>query len=151
MPSEVLEGEGMIACTETILAYNELFSFLHQRYGKRAVLKFWEGISDNFLANLRALVAEKGIEGMKEYWGRTLKEERAGYKIESGPDYFKIEMHECPSVGILRRHKGIEKYPAYCEHCDLLYRRIIEDYGFSYRIEYFDQEKGMCRITVRKI
>jgi hypothetical protein len=140
----------MISCTETILAYSELFSFLHECYGKEAVVKFWEGLSDNFLCNLRKLVKEKGIEGMRKYWGRTLKEESAKYKIEYGTDFFRIEMYRCPSVGLLRRHKGLKRYNEYCKHCDTLYRRIIEDYGFSYRIKYIDEEKGICLIEVRK-
>ena len=141
----------MISCSETILAYNELFSFLHKRHGKEAVVKFWKGVSDDFLGNLRKLVKEKGINGMREYWGRTLKEEKAKYKIEHGPDFFGIEICRCPSVGLLRRHKRIKKYHDYCKHCDTLYRRIIEDYGFSYSIEYLDEEKGICRLEVRKI
>ena len=35
----------MVSCTEFILAYNELFKFLEEGYGKRAVIKFWEYIS----------------------------------------------------------------------------------------------------------
>ncbi len=140
----------MISCTETILAYNELFSFLHKRYGKKAVVKFWESVSDDFLDNLRRLVKEKGLNGMMEYWGRTLKEEKAKYKIKHGKDFFSIEMYKCPSVGLLRRHKEIKGYRDYCKHCDTLYRKIIEDYGFSYLIEYINEEKGVCRIEVKK-
>lgn len=141
----------MISCTETILTYDELFSFLYKRYGKKAVIKFWEGVSDNFLKGLRRLVKEKGIEGMREYWGRTLQEEKAGYRIKYGKDFFRIEMYRCPSVGLLRRYKRLKKYRDYCKHCDTLYRRIIEDYGFSYKIEYLDEEKGICQIEVRKM
>ena len=65
----------MISSTEFIMAYNELFKFLEEHYGKEAVIDFWIGISDNFLNNLRKLVAKKGIEGMKEYWTHTLSEE----------------------------------------------------------------------------
>ncbi|MBI4377623.1 MAG: hypothetical protein HY578_00850 [Nitrospinae bacterium] len=141
----------MISCTETVLAYNEMFSFLHKRYGKKAVVKFWEDVSDEFLRNLRELVKEKGIKGMREYWGKVLKEEEAKYKIRYGRDFFRIEMYRCPSVGLLRRHKGINRYKDYCKHCDILYRRIIEDYGFSYSIEYMDNKKGICRVEARKI
>ena len=141
----------MISCTETILSYNELFSFLHEKYGEQAVLRFWEAVSDRFLRNLRELVREKGVQGMLEYWGRTLPEEGAAHEITvKDDDFFRIEIFKCPSVGVVRRNRHIKKYPDYCRHCDALYRRIIEDYGFSYKIEYLDEEKGVCRITVRK-
>lgn len=138
----------MISCTEFILAYNELFKFLHKKYGKKAVIEFWEYISDKFLTNLDFLVKEKGIAGMEEYWTHTLTEEGADYQMHAGPDHFEISMKKCPSVGILNKSK-VEKYPDYCEHCEILYKRVIEKYGFEYKIKYIDKEKGICRLSVR--
>jgi len=140
----------MISCTEFILAYNELFKFLHKKDGREKVISFWEAISDDFLQNLDSLVKEKGIEGMKEYWTQTLIEEGANYKMTADEDEFKIELYECPSVGILRRTKHIKRYPDYCKHCGILYPRIIERYGFNCYVKYIDEEKGVCRLTVEK-
>ncbi|MCM8820828.1 MAG: hypothetical protein NC932_02625 [Candidatus Omnitrophica bacterium] len=139
----------MISCTEFILAYNELFKFLHKRYGKKAVIDFWIYISDNFLTNLEHLVEEKGIAGMAEYWTHTLTEEKAEYCMEVGKKHFRIYMKKCPSVGIMNQRK-VEKYPYYCEHCDILYKRIIEKYGFDYRIKFIDKNKGICSIKIIK-
>ena len=139
----------MISCTEFILAYNEFFKFLHRRHGKHAVMDLWVGISDRGLGNLRELVAKKGIQGMKEYWGRTLSEEGADYTMTANKDTFTIEMHRCPSVGILN-DAHIEKYPNYCAHCEVLYSRIMKDHGFSYQTEYVDQDKGACKITIKR-
>ena len=148
MPAEILEGGKMISCTEFILAYNELFKFLDKKGGKKKVINFWEGISDNFLQNLETLVREKGIEGMKEYWTHTLTEENAKYKMSADKNRFSIKIYECPSVGILRKTKHIKKYPDYCKHCGVLYPRIIEKYGFKCHIAYIDEEKGICRLKV---
>ena len=137
----------MISCTEFIPVYNELFKFLHKKYGKKAVVDFWKYISDEFLKNLDKLVKEKGIGGMAEYWTHTLTEEGAEYTMSVGRDYFEIYMKKCPSVDILNR-KGLRKYPFYCEHCDVLYRRVIEKYGFRYKIKFIDTQKGRCKLTV---
>ena len=51
----------MISCTEFIPSYSELFKYLEKRGGKEEVVRFWEYLSDNFLNNLRDLVAENGI------------------------------------------------------------------------------------------
>jgi len=139
----------MISCTEFILAYNELFKFLHERYGKKAVIDFWVYISDNFLTNLERLVREKGMAGMAEYWTHTLTEEKADYCMCAGKNYFKIYMKQCPSVGLLNKKK-VKKYPYYCEHCDILYKRIIEKYGFSYEINFLDKDKGVCELKILK-
>ena len=151
MPAEILEGGEMISCTEFILVYNELFKFLDKKGGKKKVINFWKAISDNFLQNLDALVKEKGIQGMKEYWTHTLTEENAKYKMTADENRFSIEMYECPSVGILRRTKHIKKYHDYCKHCGVLYPRIIEKYGFKCCTEYIDEEKGICQITIEKV
>lgn len=139
----------MISCTEFILAYNELFSFLEENYGKQAVIEFWEYISDEFLNNLDRLVREKGIKGMEEYWTHTLTEEGADYEMKVEGNEFEIYMKKCPSINILNK-SGIRKYSSYCEHCDLLYRRVIEKYGFFYNIEFIDEAKGVCRLTVKR-
>lgn len=139
----------MIPAKEFILAYNELFKFLHRKYGKKAVIDFWKFISDEFLTNLIFLVKEKGISGMAEYWTHTLTEEGAEYKMGVGPNYFEIYMKRCPSIGILRKRK-VEIYPYYCEHCNVLYKRIIERYGFTYKIKFIDKQKGICYVKVKK-
>ena len=169
----------MISCMEFIHAYSELFRFLHERYGRAAVGRFWEGISDRFLTNLRDHVGRKGMEGMYEYWTHTLTEERGDWEMElrcgghrrllkchgdqpvaetrtggepwaEGPDaVFQIRMHACPSVAKLRRATHMKPYASYCEHCDALYRRVIEPFGYTYEIAYLDPDKGACRLTVK--
>lgn len=138
----------MISCAEFILAYNELFKFLDKKYGKDAVVNFWKYISDNFLDNLDRLVREKGIKGMAEYWTHTLIEEKADYIMKADKNSFEIHMKQCPSVGILNKNKVV-KYPYYCEHC-VLYKWIIEKYGFTYKIDYIDRDKGICCVKVTK-
>jgi len=141
----------VISCTEFILSYSELFKFLDQRHGPRAVLKFWEGLSDDFLQNLRKLARTRGLQGLRVYWTHTLEEEAADYDMYATPNTFTIEMHHCPSVAKLRHAKHIKPYARYCDHCDVLYARVINDYGMRYRLEKIDEEKGICRLTVTKV
>lgn len=138
----------MISCTEFILAYSELFSFLEERHGKESVLRLWEELADVFLVNLRDLVAQKGLAGMHEYWSHTLSEEGGDYSLSLTDDEFHIEMRSCPSVGILRRSTHIRPYPDYCEHCTVLYRRAIEPFGYLCEVDIQDPVAGRCRLTV---
>ena len=141
----------MISCTEFIPAYSELFKFLEQQGGKAAVVNFWENLSDAFLTNLRDLVTEKGLAGCFEYWSYSLSEEAADFKMTLDEDkqIFTIEMHKCPSKGRLLERKDIQPYHAYCEHCDLLYRRVLEPLGFEYIIDLSDCDKAACKLIVR--
>lgn len=142
----------MISCAEFIPAYSELFKYLESEGGKEAVLDFWTYLSDNFLGNLRSIVEKKGIRGCWEYWSHTLNEEAADFTMELDEEAgeFKITMHHCPSKGRLLELKHIEPYRNYCQHCDILYRRILEPLGFEYIFNFSQCDKAKCFLTIRK-
>ena len=143
----------MISCTEFIPAYSELFKYIESVGGKEAVVGYWEYLSDKFLTNLNDLVVEKGIRGCWEYWTRTLNEEAADFLMELDEDAgeFKIEMYHCPSMGRLIELKHIEPYRYYCEHCDVLYRKVLEPLGYYYDIDLTECDKAKCVITVKRL
>ena len=142
----------MISCTEFIPAYSELFKYLEKVGGKEAVIRFWEYLSDNFLGNLKSLVEQKGIRGCWEYWKHTLNEEAADFTMELDEEagLFKITMHHCPSMGRLLKIEHIEPYQDYCQHCDILYHRVLEHLGFEYEIDLSQCDKAICSICVRR-
>ena len=142
----------MISCTEFIPTYSELFKFLHNRDGKEAAVKFWENLSDAFLTNLRDFAAQKGLAGCFEYWSHTLSEEAADFRmtLDEENSVFEIEMHHCPSKGRLLGYKHIEPYEFYCDHCDTLYRRVLEPLGLEYDIDLTNCYKAACKLTVKK-
>src|SRR5688572_16920822 len=116
----------MIPCTDFIPAYSELFKYLEEQSGPEAVEDFWNYISDNFLGNLRDLVAANGLRGCWMYWSHTLNEEAADFNMELDEErgVFTINMLRCPSMGRLKETIHIEPYHDYCRHCDVLYRRV---------------------------
>ncbi|MBN1352754.1 hypothetical protein JXJ21_25420 [candidate division KSB1 bacterium] len=142
----------MLSCTEFIPAYSELFKFLHAKGGKQAVVDFWENLSDAFLGNLRELAESKGLRGCFEYWSHTLPEEAADFRmtLDEGAGIFKIEMRACPSKGRLLAAAELTPYPAYCEHCDSLYRRVLEPLGFEYDIDLSQADQARCVLIVRE-
>lgn len=142
----------MISCTEFIPAYSELFKFLHAKGGKDAVVKFWESLSDKFLTNLRDLAATKGLAGCFEYWSHSLTEEAADFRmtLDEGQGTLEIEMRGCPSRGMLNNSKHIEPYEHYCEHCDVLYRRVLEPLGFKYNIDLTACKEARCKVVIGK-
>ena len=141
----------MISCTEFIPAYSELFKYLDKKHGKKAVVDFWNYLSDKFLTNLKELVVENGIRGCWIYWNKTLNEEAADFTMEldEAAGEFSIIMHYCPSKGRLLKYEHIEPYRDYCEHCDVLYRRILEPLGFEYNLDRSQTKHARCRITVK--
>ena len=142
----------MISCTEFIPAYSELFRFLHRRGGKKAVNDFWGYLSDKFLGNLKELVEKKGLRGCWEYWSHTLNEEAADFMMEldEKAGEFRILMHHCPSKGRLLKERHILPYPDYCEHCNVLYRRVLEPLGYEYVFDGSQCDRAKCAIIVRR-
>lgn len=142
----------MISCTEFIPAYSAYFSFLHELDGKEAVVRFWEYLSDTYLDNLRDLAKEKGLRGLYEYWAAALNEEAADFVMTLDEDegVFQIDMRHCPSKGRLLQLTQMEAYPDYCQHCDVLYRRVLEPLGYEYDIDLSRTDQAQGTITVRK-
>lgn len=139
----------MIGSTEFIYAYNELFKFLEEKSGKEKVIKFWEGIREQFLTNLRDYIAADGIRGMHRYWSHTLGEEGGRHHMSVYDDLFVIDMHDCPSAR--KVHSGrVEPYHAYCEHCAWLYPPMIREFGYDVEYYLLSCEQGRCRMMVKK-
>lgn len=141
----------MISCTDFIPAYSELFKYLEHLGGKQAVRDFWSHLSDNFLNNLRELVAEHGIRGCWLYWTHTLNEEAADFTLELDEEagLYKVTMHHCPSKGRLLEYEHIEPYPDYCQHCPALYQRVLEPLGFEYIKDMSGCDEARCSTVIR--
>ncbi len=141
----------MISCREFIPAYSELFKYLHEKSGYGAVQDFWAALSDSFLGNLRDLVSTKGLAGCFEYWSHTLPEEAADFRmtLDEDNEVLEIEMRRCPSKGRLIETQHIEPYEFYCEHCEALYKRVLEPFGFDYLADLSQCDKAKCRIIIK--
>jgi hypothetical protein len=141
----------MISCTEFIPAYSVLFKYIEDKKGKSAVIDFWNYLSDIFLTNLKDEVVKNGITGCWIYWDKTLQEEAADFTMELDEDAgeFSITMHQCPSKGRLLEFKHLEPYRDYCEHCEVLYRRVLEPLGYTYDLDRSQTEQAKCHLSVK--
>lgn len=140
----------MISCVDYIYTYSELFKYLEERGGYGKVVELWEGIREEFLANLRDYVARDGLKGMYAYWSHTLGEEGGRHHMSLYDDMFVIDMHDCPSAKKVFREGRIEPYPKYCEHCPVLYPPLLREFGYDVEYHIIDCESGQCRLVVRK-
>lgn len=137
----------MISCTEFIPAYSELFKFLEKRGGYDEVLRYWDFISDTYVEKLLGgLAEEKGILGCWEYWSRALNEEAADFTMTLDPDKQEItsEMRFCPSKGLLMSLKHMEPYHAYCEHCSVIYDRVLLKRGIAQEQDHSRVDEARC-------
>ncbi len=143
----------MISCTEFIPLYSEFFSFLESKGGHDAVLRYWYHISDTSIGdktNPNSLISkcEKfgGFDGALAYWGHTLSEEACDvYKVvDPVRRYTYSHMRYCPSKGMLNSLEHIEPYYDYCEHCKIIYSRVLEKYGVVFERDHSKIDQAEC-------
>ena len=107
----------MLGCYDFCGHYEWTFEWFRARGGEPLVREYWDKcIAQDSQTHAAALIAAKGIEGMKEYWGHTLDHEVAVHHCTATDKVYRIDMHECPSKGFLIRN-GLEQYHDYCDHC----------------------------------
>lgn len=143
----------MISCTEFIPLYSEFFKYLESRGGEAAVMDYWIHISDTSIGdktnpNSLAYKCEKlgGFEGASAYWGHTLTEEACDlYEIKNPVKRYTYSlMRHCPSRGMLNSLEHIEPYHNYCEHCKVIYSRVLEKYGVIYERDHSQIDNARC-------
>lgn len=143
----------MLSCTEFIPLYSEFFKYLEKRGGKDAVMEYWFYISDNSIGdktNPNSLASfierEGGFKGAISYWNHTLSEEACDILrvIDEKNRYCYEHMRHCPSRGMLNSVSHIEPYHDYCEHCKVIYSRVLEKYGIVYERDHSKIDNAEC-------
>lgn len=143
----------MISCTEFIPLYSEFFKYLDSRGGYEEVLKYWYHISDTSLSDLTnphsmAYQLERlgGFEGARAYWGHTTTEEACDTYSVVDPvkKYSYGRMNYCPSRAMLNEMEHITPYEHYCEHCKIIYSRVLERYGMVYERDHSMVHEAKC-------
>ena len=144
----------MISCTQFIPAYSELFSYIEDFHGRKAVDDFWKALFDpeNGAVPLDAYIAREGIRGCYSYWTGSLNEEAADFTmyLNEKAGWFLLTMHHCPSKGRLldlQKETGLEPYHDYCLHCDS-YRFAVEKHGLKYIYNFAGVERAACSILI---
>lgn len=134
---------------EFIVNYNETFQYLHDRFGKADVVALWDFLADTNV-ELYEKVKEGGLEGYLDYFygeaGLSAREDVMG-GVGIGPDgAYRERIVDCPSVSEMEE-RGKRPYRYYCEHCYWLYRKALEENGFTYDAYYELQPKdaGYCK------
>jgi hypothetical protein len=122
--------------------YEWTFAWLEGRGGKKLLHEFWdEGIARDSQQHAAKLISEKGIAGMKEYWGHTLDHEGAGYNTAATEKIFRIDIHDCPSKGFLIRNH-LQQHQDYCDHCIGWIGPMLKRAGFT--IDHQHNHCGQC-------
>ena len=147
----------MISCTEFIPLYSEFFKYLEKHGGEEAVMEYWIHISDTSIGdktNPNSLASKcelyGGFGGAIAYWGHTLTEEACDFlKVYDHKNRFiNSHMRHCPSKGMLNDLEHVEPYHNYCEHCNVIYSRILKNYGIEFIRDHSKIDNAECRSII---
>ena len=132
----------MIGCADFCGYYDWTFEYLRRNFGEDAVREYWEtAISVDSQRHARELIIPRGIPGMVEYWAHTLEEEEAGYTTTYTERVYRVDMHACPSKGLLIK-RGKQFYHDYCDHCMGWIKPVMDEAGFV--IHHDHNHEGQC-------
>ena len=117
----------MIGAQDFITYLDWTFEYVRRNFGEEAVTEFWTKslfVQRQAWPKLKA----KGIRGAAEHWGWQLDSEAAGCTNTLTEAYFRIDMFDCPSKGMLMRIDQ-EAYHDYCNHCIAWIKPVTDDAG----------------------
>ncbi|MEX2577485.1 MAG: hypothetical protein WD342_00385 [Verrucomicrobiales bacterium] len=138
----------MLGCYDFCAHYEWTFAWLERRGGESLLHAYWEdAIHKDSQSHARDLILEKGIEGMKEYWGHTLQEEDADFSTTAVPGVFRIDMPRSPSKCFLIDN-GLEQHSDCCDHCLGWIGPLMKEAGFVVHHEH--NHCGQCWWEMRE-
>lgn len=140
----------MMGCYDFCGHYEWTFDWLERTGGEPLLHAFWRSaIAADSQQHAREAITNGGFDGMETYWGHTLAEESPdlGYAITRGEDFFRVDMHDCPSKGFLLRN-GLAHYRDYCDHCIGWIGPVMQEAGFV--IDHEHNHCGQCWWVIRR-
>ncbi|NLX05693.1 MAG: hypothetical protein GXY33_11175 [Phycisphaerae bacterium] len=138
----------MLGVNDFIGYYDWTFHFLQRNFGQEALEKYWEeAIAKDALRPFFDAIADKGIVAMAEHWAYSAIGEECDCHICFSADYFRYDMHGCPSLGfVLKRGKCY--YGDYCTHCMGWIKHVLANGGWKAWHEH--NHRGQCWIEIRR-
>jgi len=132
----------MLGVNDFIGYYDWTFEFLRRNFGEPAVEKYWsEAIAQDAMGEFYNTVKKEGILAMVRHWAYSGIGEECDFHICFSHDYFRYDMHGCPSLGFVMK-SGRSFYSDYCSHCMGWITPLLEHGGW--KVYHDHNHLGQC-------
>ena len=139
----------MLGVNDFIGYYDWTFEFLRRNFGQAAVEHYWsQAIAKGAVSSFYDRIKDNGIMAMVEHWAYSAIGEQCSFHICFSSDYFRYDMHDCPSLGFVAR-SGRSFYGDYCEHC-MGWIKTVLDHG-GWKVWHEHNHQGQCWWEVRRL
>jgi hypothetical protein len=116
-------------------AINATFRFIHDTWGKEALIDYWTSMANEYHAEVADRFREGGLEEVERYWADYFANEPGGDVSVSLTDKgVEIDVRDCPAIRWLKDGER-EIVPYYCEHCHYVSTAIVEQADMAFRLD----------------
>jgi hypothetical protein len=131
-----------VSAGDFYFAINATFRFIHDTYGKDALVDYWESMAREYHADLAERFRDSGLEEVRRYWIDYFAHDPGGdVSVSRTEQGVELDVRDCPAIRWLKVG-GREIVPYYCEHCRYVSTAIAEQAGMSFALE---GGGGACR------
>lgn len=116
-------------------AINATFRFIHDTYGKEALIEYWTTMGQEYHADLAERFRRGGLEEVRRYWADYFAQEPGGdVAVSLTPKGVELAVHDCPAISWLKKG-GREIMPCFCEHCHYVSTAVAGRAGMDFALE----------------
>ena len=124
-----------MAAGDFYFAINATFRFIHDTWGKEALVDYWTSMAQEYHAEVADRFRQGGLEEAKRYWADYFADEPGGdVSVDLTGKGVEIDVRDCPAIRWLK-DGGREIVPYYCEHCHYVSTAIAEQADMAFRLE----------------
>jgi hypothetical protein len=115
-------------------AINATFRFVHDTYGKDALIDYWTSMAHEYHAGVAARFRRGGLQEVRRYWADYFAAEPGGeVQVSLTEAGVEIDVRDCPAIKWLQEGSR-EIVPYYCEHCDYVSTAIAGQAGIRFAL-----------------
>ena len=115
-------------------AINATFRFIHDTWGKEALISYWTSMAREYHAGVAARFQQGGLDEVQRYWADYFALEPGGdVQVSQTKGAVEIDVRECPAIRWLK-DGGREIAPYYCEHCHYVSTAIADQAGMRFTL-----------------
>ena len=125
-------------------AINAMFRHIHDRFGRAALVKYWQDMGREYYATRWQRWRDEGLDAIAADWRSFFeKEPGSDVHITTRQDDVTLDIRTCPAIAHLKKHgRDIPRY--FCQHCDVINTAMAKPAGYR-----FERHGGMGSCTQR--
>lgn len=136
----------MSAIQEWYGAYNVIFNWFKENYGKDDLVEYWKFIANSCYGETIEKFRNEGLEGIEEYFSEIFDKDGGTYKTKLEENKLVFEVLKCPAYNFMKNSDNphFEPIAEYCEHHQVINSILAEKSGFKFEIAECNND-GYCK------